>query len=243
MQGEVVAKIRNYYREAFRFYDKNRRVPPISIEFYPYAGINHTIRLRSGQALVRIAESCRHMALPGQRALAFILVAKLFRKRAETPHHDIYNNAIKHEKILKSAAAFRISRRKKYSSPPKGEVYDLNELFDKLNRQFFAGKVKKPLLTWSHRKTYRVLGHHDAAQNTIVISRSLDTRETPRFIIEYVMFHEMLHCVHPTVNINGRRYNHTPAFRADERKFPHYRAAEAWIEKNVRRLQRAAKKK
>lgn len=236
-------KIRKYYQQAFRFYDKGGRVPPISVEFYPYVGINHTIRLRGGQALVRIAECCRHMAPQGQRALAFILVAKLFHKRADTPFQDAYNEAIKAEKILRRAAAFRVAQRRRPISPPKGELYDLKEVFQKVNQKHFGGKVKKPILTWSQRKTYRVLGHHDAAQNTIVISRSLDTRETPRFIVEYVMFHEMLHIVHPTVNINGRRYNHTPAFRADERKFPHYRAAESWIEKNVRRLQRAAKRK
>jgi len=51
----------------------------------------------------------------------------------------------------------------------------------------------------------------------------------------------MLHIAHPTQHINGRRYNHTAAFKRDERKFAHYTAAERWIESNVRRLKRAAK--
>jgi predicted metal-dependent hydrolase len=65
----------------------------------------------------------------------------------------------------------------------------------------------------------------------------------PRYVVEYVLFHEMLHIHHPTKHVNGRRYNHTPAFRRDERKFSHYKEAEEWIEKSVRKLKRRAKRK
>ncbi|PYS86109.1 MAG: hypothetical protein DMF62_16955 [Acidobacteria bacterium] len=126
---------------------------------------------------------------------------------------------------------------------PDGDIYDLDEVFEDVNIKYFSNSIRRPNLSWSMRKTFRVLGHHDATQNKIVISRSLDTPETPRFIVEYVMFHEMLHIKHPTITINGRRYNHTSAFRFDEERFPFYRAAEKWIENNVLRLRRAAKKK
>jgi hypothetical protein len=62
-------------------------------------------------------------------------------------------------------------------------------------------------------------------------------------MVEYIVFHEMLHIHHPTVHHNGRRYNHTPAFRRDEEQFEHFHAAESWIEQNVRKLKRRAKKK
>ncbi|MGH9949954.1 MAG: SprT-like domain-containing protein [Pyrinomonadaceae bacterium] len=235
--------IEQFYAEAFRHYDKGNKVPPISVEFYPYSGINHTIRLRGGQAYVRISEVCREMLPEGQRALAFILVAKLFRRRAGRVHQETYNDCLKTNEIQSRAAKLKVRKRRKILVPPEGTIFDLNELFETVNSKYFEGSIKKPVLSWSPRKTYRVLGHHDATHNTIVISRSLDTPETPRFIIEYVMFHEMLHIAHPTKHLNGRRYNHTPEFRRDERKFPKYQAAENWIESNVRRLKRAAKKK
>ena len=59
--------------------------------------------------------------------------------------------------------------------------------------------------------------------------------------MEYVVFHEMLHIWHPTQHRNGRRYNHTPAFRRDEEKFLYFDKAEDWIEKNVRVLKKKAK--
>ena len=135
------------------------------------------------------------------------------------------------------------SRGRKVISTDKGEVYDLSAIFDELNRVYFRGSLSKPVLTWSARKTYRILGHHDATHDTIVISKSLDSRDAPRYVIEYIVFHEMLHIHHPTVHHNGRRYNHTPAFRRDEENFAYFDQAETWIERNVRKLKRNAKKK
>lgn len=235
--------IRRYYRQAFEHYDKTGRVPPVTVELYPYAGINHTIRVRGGCAFVRISDVCVNMDLEGQRSLAFILVAKLYRKRAARVHQDIYNAALKTSDIQRRAATTRRTRGRQTPITTEGDIYDLEEVFEDVNIKYFSNTVPKPLLTWSTKKTYRVLGHHDATQDKIVISRSLDTPETPRVIVEYVMFHEMLHIMHPTLTIRGRRYNHTAAFRADEEKFPHYRLAEHWLEKNVRRLKRDAKKK
>jgi hypothetical protein len=56
------------------------------------------------------------------------------------------------------------------------------------------------------------------------------------------MFHEMLHIFHPTTHRDGRRYNHTPQFRRDEKKFVYFKEAESWIEQNARRLKQNAKK-
>ena len=37
--------------DAFRHLGGNRGVPPIDVRFYPYAGLRHTIRLRSGRCM------------------------------------------------------------------------------------------------------------------------------------------------------------------------------------------------
>jgi len=116
-------------------------------------------------------------------------------------------------------------------------------MFDSLNFWYFGGRLQKPTLTWSPRKSFHILGHHDSTHDTISVSRSLDSKSVPQFVVEYVLFHEMLHVAHPTVHHNGRRYNHTPAFRRDERRFANYHAAERWIESNVGKLRRAAKRR
>lgn len=233
--------VNDFYREAFAFYDKAGRVPEINVEIYPYVGINHTIRVREGRVFVRIGEICRDMPAEAHRGLAYVLVSKLYRRRVPAGARQVYADFIKSDHIRERAADNRRSRGRKVLSGTRGSVYDLDQIFDSLNTKYFAGKLKKPVLSWSARKTYRILGHHDSTHDTIVISRSLDSEDAPRYVIEYVMFHEMLHVHHPTVHHNGRRYNHTPAFRRDEEKFSHYQQAERWIEQNVRRLKRKAK--
>ncbi len=240
---EELASIAQMYADAFDRLDAARRTPPIRVSFYPYIGINHTIRVRDGEVFVRISEICREMPAAGHHALAFILVAKLLRKRVPAEARRIYTAFSRSAEMRSKAVANKRSRGRKVISGAKGDFFDLEEIFDGLNRTYFAETIKTPVLSWSARRTYRILGHHDSTHDAIVISRSLDEASVPKYVVEYVVFHEMLHIHHPTVHINGRRYNHTPAFRRDERKFEYFDAAESWIENNVGRLRKEIKRK
>ena len=239
---DAVVSIRSFYEEAFRSLDKKRLPPEIDVQIYPYVGINHTIRVRDGKVYVRIAEICRDMPASAHQALAFILVSKLLRKKVPPQARDTYSAYIKSPEMRERALENKRKRGRKVVSGHRGEVYDLDKIFDRLNTRYFRGELAKPVLTWSARKTYRILGHHDATHQTVVVSKSLDSADVPRYVLEYIVYHEMLHIHHPTVHHNGRRYNHTAAFRADERKFEYFEESERWIERNVRRLKKAAKK-
>ncbi len=236
-------QITKFYAEAFGRLDPDRPIPAIDVTYYPYVSLNQTIRVREGRVFVRIAEMCRDMPAEIHRALAYILVAKLLRKRVPKQADEVYSNFIDSAEMRERANDRKRSHGRKIVTTHKGEVYDLDEIFENLNFWYFGGHLAKPVLTWSAKKTYRILAHHDATHETIVVSKSLDARDVPRFVVEYIVFHEMLHIKHPTVHHNGRRYNHTPAFRNDERKFPDFQAAEDWIERSVRTLKRRARKK
>ena len=65
-----------------------------------------------------------------------------------------------------------------------------------------------------------MLGHYDPAHRTIIISRLLDSSLVPRYLVEYLVFHEMLHMCYPVERRAHRRVLHSRAFREAERKFP-----------------------
>lgn len=218
-------------------------MPAIDVRFYPYVGINHTIRIRDGVVFVRIGEICREMKREPHRGLAYILVGKLLGKRLPKGAREVYSAYIKTAEVRTKAVISKRARGRKVVTTSKGAVYDLDAIFEAVNRQYFNDAIPKPVLTWSARKTYRILGHHDATHETVAISKSLDSKNVPPYVVAYVVFHEMLHIHHPTKHVNGRRYNHTPAFKRDERKFQHFEQAEVWIERNVRRLKKEAKRK
>ncbi len=238
----LTEQIREVYIEAYRWYNRKRDIPPIQVSFYPYIGINHTIRIRDGEIFVRIGEICREMPLPCHKGLAYILVGKLLRKKIPAGAREVYSAYVKSSAVRERASENKRARGRKVMTTSKGLVYDLDEIFVSVNAKYFDSAIPKPALTWSARKTYRILGHHDATHDHVAISKSLDSADVPRYVVEYVVFHEMLHIAHPTRHLNGRRYNHTAAFRHDERKFEHYEEAEKWIERNVRKLKKEAKR-
>lgn len=218
------------FSEAFRQLARNRAVPEIEARFYPYAGISHKIRLRSGRVYVRISDIFKNAPADVHRAIAYILVARLLSKRTPEIHERIYRDYAYSPAVLRSLDIARRRRGRKLISSARGSIYDLERMFQRLNRQYFDGEMEKPTLTWSQRRTRRILGHHDAAHDTIVISKTLDARDVPEWFVEYVLYHEMLHIKHPARFIKGRRYYHTNAFRHEEQRFPYYEEAQRWLE-------------
>ncbi len=81
-----------------------------------------------------------------------------------------------------------------------------------------------PLLGWSRRPSRTTLGHYDSSHNAIILSRFLDSPEVPLLVVEYIMFHEMLHLRHPMVHTGSRRI-HTSEFQEAEKAFPDLKEA------------------
>ncbi|CDM64556.1 SprT-like domain-containing protein [Pyrinomonas methylaliphatogenes] len=233
--SDAASHLSYLYTEAFRQIEPKRMPPEVDVRFYPYAGLHHTIRLRSGRVYVRISDIFRHAPLKVHRALAFILVSRLLRRRTPEVHDRVYRDYACTPEIMRAADLARQKRGRKVISSARGQVYDLDRMFDRLNRRYFGGKLPKPTLTWSQRRTRRILGHHDGVHDTIVISKTLDSRDVPEWFVEYILYHEMLHIKHPARFINGRRYYHTKAFRAEEQRFPYYEQAQEWLERIARR--------
>ena len=225
------------FADAFRQLGRKTAPTEVEVRFYPYAGVHHTIRVRNGRVYVRVSDIFKNAPLNVHRALAFILVAKLLGKQTPDVHERVYRDFAYTPQMLRASDIARRRRGRKLISSSKGRVYDLDKLFARVNHRYFDDSIEKPTLTWSQRRTRRILGHHDAVHDTIVISKTLDASDVPEWFVEYILYHEMLHIKHPARIINGRRYYHTNAFRADEQRYPHYEAAQDWLD-HVARLRK-----
>ncbi|HMF58309.1 MAG TPA: SprT-like domain-containing protein [Pyrinomonadaceae bacterium] len=218
----------NFFVDAFRQTAGDRTVPEIEVKF---AGLHHSIRVRSGRVYVRLSDIFKNAPANVQRALAFILVSKLLARKAPEVHERVYREYAFSPEILRASDIARQKSGRKRISTARGRVYDLDKMFQKLNRRYFDGEIARPVLTWSLRKTRRIMGHHDAAHDTIVISKTLDSTEVPEWFVEFILFHEMLHIKHPARLIKGRRYYHTNAFRTEEQSFPYYEEAQDFLDR------------
>lgn len=225
------ADLEAIFDEALRALVRRQPRPEVEASFYPYAGLSSTIRLRKGRVYARISDILRHSPRDVLYALACILVAKLYRLKVAAEHERTYRDYAHHPSILNATDAARRARGYKMTTSPRGQVYDLDQLFDELNARYFAGGLTKPLLSWSQQKTHRVLGHHDHLHGVIIISRTLDEARIPRFVVEYVLYHEMLHARHLPRRVADRTIYHSRQFRTDELQFERYHEAVKWLDK------------
>jgi len=213
------------FRRAFRRLGLKRPAPEFRVDYRPFAGLRSSIHLRGNCAVVHLADVLAGASALVNEAVAEILLAQLFRRR---PSHEaracylayVYSPAMRHR-----IDETRRRRGCKRLLPPRGRHFDLEETFDRLNRRFFAGALARPRLGWSMRRARSILGHYDSAHGAIIISRWFDSPQVPRYLVEYLVYHEMLHIQFPVERDGHRRIVHSRAFREAERKFPHYERA------------------
>ncbi|MBW2968962.1 hypothetical protein KY304_00140 [Candidatus Woesearchaeota archaeon] len=134
------------------------------------------------------------------------LILRLLRKKGRTISMDLYENFIKNVHI----------------AVPKTKSHPiLEESFNRINKLYFAGMIEKPNLILG--KGSRTLGNYDYGADTISISRIL----LPYIdLLDYVMYHEVLHKKNKFKSKNGRSFHHTSRFRKQEKAYPNAKELE-----------------
>jgi predicted metal-dependent hydrolase len=206
-------------------------IPELKIEFFAFANVNNTIRLRSGRLLVRLSDLLEGAPEAVLRAIAHILLAKMYRQPIDRGQAARYRKYVASHDIVRKTHLVRQMRGRKRLRPARGHFYDLDTTFEKLNAAFFHGLLARPRMSWSQTKTRRILGHYDPAHNAIIISRIFDHPAVPAYVLEYIVYHEMLHLKHPVRLRGSRRCVHSAEFQAEEKLFPRVAEANAFLKR------------
>ena len=206
-------------------------LPEIRVEYCRYANANSSIRLEEGCLTVKIADILEGAPAPILEALAYILLGKLYRRAIPRRYAHRYRLYLNRRDMRQKMQLVRQIRGRKFVSGPEGASYNLEEVFERLNREYFDGLLGRPLLGWSRRPARGMLGHFDPSHNAIIISRIFDNPALPPLALEYVMFHEMLHLRYPVDHHGVRRRVHTREFRQAEQAFPRLKEAKDLLKK------------
>lgn len=167
-----------------------------SAKFKPY---NANVRMRGRNMVFHMSRKWKSVSREIQVGLIQELLVKMMKDRRKTSNMDLYNIFIK----------------KAGSAAPKTKTdMFLEESFDRVNEKYFYGMIDNPNFVW-HASSSR-LGSYEYGSDTISISNVL--REHPD-LLDYVMYHEMLHKKYKFVSKNGRNYHHTNHFRKKEKEF------------------------
>jgi len=110
----------------------------------------------------------------------------------------------------------------------RGRVYDLAAIRDRVNHDFFEGRLacrigwgtrgRRRRRAWCRTIRY---GSYIKAQDLVRINPILDDPRVPADFMAYIVFHEMLHAVVPS-EAGLRRRHHHARYRHLERRFPDY---------------------
>lgn len=115
-----------------------------------------------------------------------------------------------------------------------GEIYNLKNIFDEVNRAYFENKLENINIKWGKssaptrkRRKHIQFGVYNDARREIRINPILDSQKIHPCFIEFIVYHEMLHSTIPVkFSQNGRRIYHCAEFKVAEKKFKNFKHAE-----------------
>ena len=138
----------------------------------------------------------------------------------------------------------KLPMQRQFAFAEQGRVYNLREIFDKLNAKYFRNRLKNYTIVWGRKRKTRprdeiVFGTIQEDDRIIRIHPLLDRSIVPAWFVEYVVYHEMCHAVVPDeYDSAGRRIVHHAKFYERERRFHWFRRAKNWEDENLGRFLR-----
>ncbi len=206
-------------------------IPELNIEFFAFANVNNTIRLRNGRLLVRLSDLLEGAPDAVLRAIAHILLAKMYRqpidrvdrRRAIEDMWPVMRSCARPIWFGRFAGASGCVRRGAFLR----FGHDLRGIEQAVlsRADGAAAHELEPDQDSTHSRPLRSGAQCDHHQP------DLRSSCVPAYVLEYIVYHEMLHLKHPVRLRGSRRCVHSPEFQAEEKLFPHMTAANAFLKR------------
>lgn len=204
----------------------------VNAEFYPYTNLKLTVRKRKNRLIIRMSDVLSAAPESALSSAAQYILSQHLKIDCPSEHRKRYRDYIYSDTIRSKVGEMRRSRAIKKVTGVKGKYFDLDECLSNIDKKYFAGRLPKFNLAWSLGRSKWRYGYYDSDLNTIVVSRQLDKKSTPQFMIEYILYHEALHWQYPTKYNNGRLKVHTKEFKQAEKVFEEFDQVKKWLKKS-----------
>lgn len=171
-----------------------------------FRGYNANITLGRNLLTLNLSKNWRHVDRDIKMGLIQELILKLFRKKKKIRKIKTTMNIGLYHTFLKKVHLFL---------PKTKNDPILNESFSRINERYFYGVIERPNLVWGSNSV-RKLGSYEYGTDTISMSKMLINHS---HLLDYVMYHELLHKKHQFYSKNGRTFHHTREFRRKEKEY------------------------
>lgn len=210
--------------------------PDVHIEsqYKKYASLKATLE-RTGNTLT--AKVSPGFAAGGRDVLvglALDLTARVFRMHVpDNAYVRAYRDFRQSQGSNQLNSALRRAHGRKRHLRAQGTWHDLNDIVLRMTREYpLLQTLSVPKIGWNAKGGSRILGFYDESTHEILINANLDQKRVPPYVLEYVVFHELLHAKHPVKHGRSRRTVHTPEFKTEERQYPLYDEAMEWLKRH-----------
>lgn len=179
--------------------DKSMNFTPVLKYSGKFRGFNANIKMRSSTITVSMSKQWKGVSKDIQLGLIQDLLVRLMRDKKLTSNMQLYQAFLRNVHVAVP----------KTKSDPV-----LEQSFSRVNEKFFDGLMQITNFEWMDGT--RTLGLYEYGTDTIKMTRLLAAHPE---LMDYVMYHEMLHKKHKFKSTPGRHTHHSKAFRDDEQKF------------------------
>ena len=204
------------------------------LEIYPYSTKLYGIRPVGSKTLIQLHEALDLMNESECRRLAVCI-----NRRRWTDLRQLLTEYQERMPRWKEISAHFLSAKANpvHENQTRGHFYDLETVFNNCNLRCFSGKMSRPkVIHWSSKVNHSTMGSYNINEDVLMINRGLDRSDVPAYVLDFVMYHELLHKALGVKTSGSRRMAHTKEFRELEQQHPDFARAQAFIQKNARRL-------
>jgi hypothetical protein len=161
--------------------------------------------------------------------------AKCLFMRIQQRKSDVYTEPIRNwlqsRSFIERNQPIYLRRSRNLLCSARGAHYDLRELLGSLQSQGLVTDGKAAFISWTDRPNRLRMGYCSVLMKVIAISSVLDSPDIPKYVAEYVLYHEMIHL---EKGLDSMRSQHNADFRRLERRHPRFKEAEDWLKRIAR---------
>lgn len=198
---------------------------PVEVRYYNLPGLYRS-QVVDGRLLLVVNEA--FIEAPPYVMENMIWAVLLPRQRKKAPLAEVrqYANT---QKFIELAQKINNSALESGNEFSRGRYHDLKASYERVNRLYFKNQMGIPRLVWGQRLSRRKLGHYQPTTDTLQVSPTLDNPDVPAFVVDFIVYHELLHKQLGARVAAGRYYSHTPEFKQAERRFQRYQQAQDFL--------------
>ena len=206
--------------QSLKEYFQNITPKPIHLTLTNNSVSMLSIREKEAAAFIRL----HRMFLYAERDVLDEIGAFINKKRRKLPKTKVF--------IHENKVHIKEKKLRAVHSKTQGRYYNLSEMFEALNREYFSNSLYS-VITWGKKRSLyaarkRRLGSYQKDRDIVRINPVLDSKKVPRYFVEFIVYHEMLHAVLAAKPGNARQKVHSLEFKRREQLFKNYALALQW---------------